>query len=39
MDEGFGAGDTGFCEKGEERMTRFLSSAGTLLLPPILMSC
>ena len=32
MDEGFGAGDTSFYEKAEERMTRFLSSAGTLLL-------
>ena len=27
MDEGFGAGDTSFYEKAEERMTRFLSSA------------
>ena len=32
MDEGFGAGDTSFHEKAQERMTRFLSSAGTLLL-------
>ena len=32
MDEGFGAGDTSFFEKAQERMTRFLSSAGTLLL-------
>ena len=32
MDEGFGAGDTTFYEKAEERMNRFLSSAGTLLL-------
>ena len=32
MDEGFGAGDTRFYEKAQERMTRFLSSAGTLLL-------
>tara|TARA_Y100001954_G_scaffold91506_1_gene100184 strand:- start:4564 stop:5376 length:813 start_codon:yes stop_codon:yes gene_type:complete len=32
MDEGFGAGDTSFYEKAQERMTRFLSSAGTLLL-------
>ena len=31
MDEGF-AGDTSFYEKAQERMTRFLSSAGTLLL-------
>ena len=32
MDEGFGAGDTSFYEKAQERMTHFLSSAGTLLL-------
>ena len=32
MDEGFGAGDITFYEKAQERMTRFLSSAGTLLL-------
>ena len=32
MDEGFGAGDTSFYDKAQERMTRFLSSAGTLLL-------
>ena len=32
MDEGFGAGDTRFYEKAQERMNRFLSSAGTLLL-------
>lgn len=32
MDEGFGAGDTSFYEKAQERMTQFLSSAGTLLL-------
>ena len=32
MDEGFGAGDTSFYEKAEERLTNFLSSAGTLLL-------
>ena len=32
MDEGFGAGDTSFYEKAQERMSRFLSSAGTLLL-------
>ena len=32
MDEGFGAGDTTFYEKAEERMNCFLSSAGTLLL-------
>ena len=32
MDEGFGAGDTRFYEKAQERMSRFLSSAGTLLL-------
>ena len=32
MDEGFGAGDTSFYEKAQERMARFLSSAGTLLL-------
>ena len=32
MDEGFGAGDTSFYEKAQERMTEFLSSAGTLLL-------
>ena len=32
MDEGFGAGDTSFYEKAQERMTGFLSSAGTLLL-------
>ena len=32
MDEGFGAGDTSFYEKAEERLTHFLSSAGTLLL-------
>ena len=32
MDEGFGAGDTSFYEKAEERMTASLSSvAGTLL--------
>ena len=32
MDEGFGAGDSSFYEKAQDRMTRFLSSAGTLLL-------
>ena len=32
MDEGFGAGDNSFYEKAQDRMTRFLSSAGTLLL-------
>ena len=32
MDEGFGAGDTSFYEKAQERMTHFLRSAGTLLL-------
>ena len=32
MDEGFGAGDTSFYEKAQDRMTHFLSSAGTLLL-------
>ena len=32
MDEGFGAGDNSFYEKAEERMDRFLRSAGTLLL-------
>ena len=32
MDEGFGAGDTSFFEKAQERMNRFLDSAGTLLL-------
>ena len=32
MDEGFGAGDTSFYEKAQERLTCFLSSAGTLLL-------
>lgn len=32
MDEGFGAGDTSFYEKAQERLTSFLSSAGTLLL-------
>ena len=32
MDEGFGAGDHSFYEKAQERMTRFLRSAGTLLL-------
>ena len=32
MDEGFGAGDTSFYEKAKERMSQFLSSAGTLLL-------
>ena len=32
MDEGFGAGDTSFYEKAQERMAQFLSSAGTLLL-------
>ncbi len=32
MDEGFGAGDTSFYEKAQDRLTRFLSSAGTLLL-------
>jgi ABC-type polysaccharide/polyol phosphate transport system ATPase subunit len=32
MDEGFGAGDTRFYEKAQERLNRFLSSAGTLLL-------
>ena len=32
MDEGFGAGDTSFYEQAQERMTRFLQSAGTLLL-------
>ena len=39
MDEGLGAGDTSFYEKAQERMTRFLSSAGTLLLLPIPTSC
>ena len=32
MDEGFGAGDSSFYDKAQERLTRFLSSAGTLLL-------
>ena len=32
MDEGLGAGDTSFYEKAQERMTRFLHSAGSLLL-------
>jgi len=32
MDEGFGAGDNSFYDKAQERMTRFLRSAGTLLL-------
>ena len=32
MDEGFGAGDTSFYDKAQDRMDRFLSSAGTLLL-------
>ena len=32
MDEGLGAGDTSFYDKAQERLTRFLSSAGTLLL-------
>jgi lipopolysaccharide transport system ATP-binding protein len=32
MDEGFGAGDSRFFEKAQERMARFLKSAGTLLL-------
>ena len=32
MDEGFGAGDTTFYDKAQERLSRFLSSAGTLLL-------
>ena len=32
MDEGFGAGDTSFYERAQERMSRFLHSAGTLLL-------
>ena len=32
MDEGFGAGDNSFYEKAQDRMSRFLSSAGTLLL-------
>lgn len=32
LDEGFGAGDSSFFEKAQERMSRFLQSAGTLLL-------
>ena len=32
MDEGFGAGDTSFYDKAQDRLIRFLSSAGTLLL-------
>ena len=32
MDEGFGAGDTSFYEKAQDRMNRFLDSTGTLLL-------
>lgn len=32
MDEGFGAGDSRFFERAQERMARFLDSAGTLLL-------
>ena len=32
MDEGFGAGDSSFYEKAQERLTSFLTSAGTLLL-------
>ena len=35
MDEGFGAGDTSFYEQAQERMTRFLGSAGTLRWPHI----
>ena len=32
MDEGFGAGDLSFYDKAQERMNKFLDSAGTLLL-------
>ena len=32
MDEGFGAGDSSFYEKAQERLDSFLASAGTLLL-------
>lgn len=32
MDEGFGAGDSSFFERAQERMSRFLLSAGTLVL-------
>ena len=39
MDEGFGAGDNSFYEKAQDRMTRFLSSAGTLLLASHSKSC
>ena len=39
MDEGFGAGDTSFYEKAQERMTRFLSSGARCCWHHILMSC
>ena len=32
MDEGFGAGDSSFFQKAQERMHEFLATAGTLLL-------
>ena len=32
MDEGFGAGDSSFYEKAQERLDTFLASAGTLFL-------
>jgi ABC-type polysaccharide/polyol phosphate transport system ATPase subunit len=32
MDEGFGAGDSSFFQKAQERMHQFLATAGTLLL-------
>lgn len=32
MDEGFGAGDTSFFQKAQERLYQFLATAGTLLL-------
>ncbi|TCD58399.1 ABC transporter ATP-binding protein [Synechococcus sp. BS55D] len=32
MDEGFGAGDSRFFEQAQERLERFLTTAGTLLL-------
>lgn len=32
MDEGFGAGDTSFYEKAQNRLEHFLATAGTLLL-------
>ena len=32
MDEGFGAGDNDFYDRAQERLERFLDTAGTLLL-------